>query len=341
MNKKYAGILLGLIILSSSFSNALNITDAIEINNTIDIHIENTLNSFKDISSDDWYLSKVAKLVALGGINGYDDRTFKPNNAISQGEFIKIVVAVFNGEEASVSSGQHWAMSYVRRAEELGYIDAGEYKAANLDKPITRYQMAKIAVSVATDRGETFQSNMQDYVYQIKDYLAVPADYSSEVLKAFTQGIITGYTDGAFKGSQGLTRAEASTVIVRIFDEAERVLPETPVATSEIKKIEEVISNPEAIHDDFEIEYAQIFSVNPYETDLYTNHGTTFFKVVGLSNLYIIKDNSIIRVMESYPNPDGFRYHVIPDDIILSEIEQFGAVAFDNDTMIVLPNPFR
>ncbi len=341
MNKKYAVILLGLVLLSTSFSNALNASEAIGINDKIQMHIENTINSFKDVSSNEWYISKVAKLVALGGINGYEDGTFRPNNTITQGEFIKIVVAVFNGEEAPVATGQHWAMNYIKKAQELNYIDAEEYKAADLDKPITRYQMSKIVVRVASSRGESFKSDIQDYVYQIKDYQAVPAEYSSEVLKAFTQGIITGYTDGEFKGRQGLTRAEASTVIVRIFDKTERILPAQPITTSEIKKIEEAISNPSAIHDVFEIKHAQIFSYNPYESDLYINHGTTFFKVKGLNNLYIIQDNNIIRVMESYPNPDGFRYHVIPDGITLNEIDYFGNVEYRNDTMIIIPNPFK
>lgn len=341
MNKRYAVILLGLVLLSTCFSNALNVSDAIEINNTIQMHIESTINSFKDISSNEWYISKVAKLVALGGINGYEDGTFRPNNTITQGEFIKIVVAVFNGEEAPVATGQHWAMNYIKKAQELNYIDAEEYKAADLDKPITRYQMSKIVVRVASSRGESFKSDIQDYVYQIKDYQAVPAEYSSEVLKAFTQGIITGYTDGEFKGRQGLTRAEASTVIVRIFDKTERILPAQPITTSEIKKIEEAISNPLDIGKSFRITNAQIFSVNPYEMMIYEGIIGNSIKVKGLNNLYIIKDNKIIKMMESYPNPDGFRYHVIPDDISLNEIDDFGNVEFRNDTMIIIPNPFK
>ncbi len=331
-----------LLVLSIGSSIALTSEQTFkQVADNVDTHITSTLNRFKDIASEEWYVSKVAKLVALGGIDGYTDGTFKPNNSITQGEFIKIVVAVFNGEEVSVSSGQHWAMNYVEKAEELSYIGEGEYKASDLDKPITRYQMSKIVVGVATSRGETFLPNRADYTYQIKDYPYVPEEYRCPVLKAYTQGIITGYPDGEFKGRQGLTRAEASTVIVRIFDEAERILPAAPVATSETKKIEEAISNPSAIGKSFKIISAQVFSVNPYEMMIYEGITGNSIKVKGLNNLYIIKDNKIIKLMESYPNPDAYIYHVIPDDVKLNEIDEFGAVAFGNNTMVIFPNPFK
>jgi len=343
MKKRMLVLLTAMLLVSSVFGSIAVIPQRNfqEVIDNVKIHITSTLNRFKDISSSEWYLSKVAKLVGLGGINGYTDGTFKPNNLITQGEFIKIVVAVFEGEQQPASKNEHWAMNYVRQAEKLEYIDAGEYKASELDKAISRYQMSKIVAKVATARGEDFLPNRADYIYQINDYGYVPETYRCPVLKAFTQGLISGYPDGQFKGSQGLTRAEASTVIVRLFDESERVKPKEPVATSEIKKIEEVISNPSAIHDVFKVTTAIIYSSNPYETDTYTAHGTTFFKVKGLNNLYIVKDNKIIKIMNSYPNSDGFRYHTVPVDIELSEIEYFGAVEYYNDTMFIFPNPYK
>ena len=341
--KKRALILLTIVILVSSISSSIAVTPQQvfkEVIVNVNTHIASTLNKFKDISSNEWYVSKVAKLVGLSGINGYTDGTFKPNNTITQGEFIKIVVAVFDGEQ-SAPTKEHWAMNYVRQAEKLEYIDAGDYKASELDKPITRYQMSRIVVRVATTRGETFLPNRADYIYQIKDYSYVPETYRCPVLKAFTQGLISGYPDGQFKGSQSLTRAEASTVIVRIFDEAERVLPKEPVAVSEIKKVEEVINNPSDISKNFKVVNAQVYTVNPYETELFTGPTTTFVKVKGLNNLYIMQDNKIIKLMNSYPNPDGFIYHAIPIGVKITDIDKFAAVEYASDTIIIIPNSFK
>jgi hypothetical protein len=312
-----------------------------QVIDNVDTHVSSTLNKFKDIGSSEWYVSKVAKLVALGGINGYIDGTFKPNSTITQGEFIKIVVAVFDGEQPAPAAREHWAVNYLRRAEELEYVRKGDHASDGLDKPISRNQMSRIAARVAASRGETFLPNRADYIYQIIDYGSVPEDYRCPVLKAFTQGLISGYPDGKFKGDQSLTRAEASTVIVRLFDEAERKLPKDPVAVSETKKIDEAVSNPSAISKNFKVVNAQVYTVNPYETELFIGPTTTFVKVKGLNFLYIIQGDKVIQLMSSYPNPDGFRYHALPDNIKITEIDHFGAVEYTSDTMVIIPNPYK
>ena len=45
---------------------------------------------FKDVKPNDWFTSPISKLVKMGGIGGYPDGTFKPNNTITGAEFIKI-----------------------------------------------------------------------------------------------------------------------------------------------------------------------------------------------------------------------------------------------------------
>lgn len=340
MKNKILLLLTALLLMASTESStALSISNYNEILGNISIHVDTTLNSFKDIRKDGWYVNTVAKLVALEGINGYTDGTFRPNNTMSQAEFIKTVVAVFDGPQAIPTKG-HWAVNYIMRAEMLEFIDKGEYKEANLDKPITRNQMAKIAARVATSRGETFLLNREDYIYQIKDYNSIPEDYRCPVLKAYTQGIIAGYPDGGFKGSQNLTRAEASTVIVRIFDEAERILPKEPVA-SETKNVGEVITNPEFFNEHYNIKYAQVLSANPYEMEIYKGQITTFIRVKEIHSLIIVQNNKLIRLMEAYSNSDGYTYHVLPDEIKLNEIDHFAIASYRNDTMTLIPSPFK
>ncbi|SCY17724.1 S-layer homology domain-containing protein [Alkaliphilus peptidifermentans] len=191
-------------------------------------NINNTVNKFSDVSKNDWFTPTVAKLVEMGGIQGYDDGTFKPNRTMTQAEFIKTVVATLH-DELPLGQGEHWAMNYIRDAEKLGYIDGGEYRDRDLNSAINRYQMAKIIVRAVEARGESFKDNASDYSTLIKDYSKIPNQYQCPVLKAYSHGLLMGYPeDGEFKGTRSLTRAEAATVVIRIFDKSARVTPEEP-----------------------------------------------------------------------------------------------------------------
>ena len=60
--------------------------------------------SFSDVSSSAWYYSYVQKCSMLDIINGYDDGTFRPDQALKRGEFIKMLACSLEG---SYSTGAH------------------------------------------------------------------------------------------------------------------------------------------------------------------------------------------------------------------------------------------
>lgn len=188
--------------------------------------IANTLdaisNIFKDIKQTDWFADTVGKLIDIGGINGYPDGTFKPNNTITRAEFTKILVSALGHKDLAKTS-THWASGFVDKAVSMKLTSKDELK--DLDKPIPRKEMAKMVANALDYRGETHIANRNDYKGQIKDFNSISSTYQDFVLKAYTKGIITGYPDGTFGGDKGLTRAEASTVILRIIDASERKIP--------------------------------------------------------------------------------------------------------------------
>ena len=181
--------------------------------------------SLNDIKESDWYATTVKKLVDMGGINGYPDGTFKPNNQITRAEFTKILVSALGYENLSATNS-HWASGYVDKAVSIGLATSGEL--SDLNRAITRKEMAKMVANALDHRGESHVDNRANYKGLLTDYNNISKSYQDYVLKAFTKGIITGYTDGSFKADRGLTRAEASTVIIRVLDENERKVPELP-----------------------------------------------------------------------------------------------------------------
>lgn len=224
--RRYLSLILVAIILLSS---ANVFAEEIDININLDKvfgNLENliskVLEKFKDVNSKDWFVDTVGKLVELGGINGYTDGTFKPNNTITKAEFTKILISVLGHKDIPIGE-EHWASEYIAKAEEINLIDQGEFK--KLDEEINRNEMAKIVSRALDYLGEKHIEDRTEYKHQILDFNSIDK-YQDYILKAYTKGIIAGYPDGTFKGDKSLTRAEASAVIIRVLDERERIIPE-------------------------------------------------------------------------------------------------------------------
>ncbi|SCG83660.1 Endoglucanase [Proteiniborus sp. DW1] len=302
MKKTISMILILVIVLSSfsafsaSFAKAPTFSETIEstlnriLNNSKDNIkaltemladlIKHTVSRFSDIKSTDWYINTVSKLVGLGGIDGYPDGTFKPNGSITRAEFTKILVSSL-GFNNPTKTGNHWASGYITKAEEIKLIEKGELK--NIDSAISRNEMAKMCANALDYLKESHVDNREDYKYQIKDFDKIPKEYQDYVLKAYTKGIISGYTDGTFKGNQGLTRAEASTVVIRVLDADERKTPEKPNNT----KITELT--------DEDIKRLQSYPLNPM---VYSNYAEALKLYTDFDKFYETKRESAENIYE-------------------------------------------
>lgn len=208
MNKKILVLLMLIVVISANI-----------------VFGDNMRNQFKDIKESDWFVNTVSKLIGIGGINGYPDGTFRPNNKITKAEFTTLLVSTLGHEDLS-KTGTHWASGYIDKAEDIGLIDNNELR--NIDSTISRNEMAKMCANALDYIGEKHDTNRNIYKSQIKDFNKIPNKYQDYVLKAYAKGIISGYPDGTFRGNNGLTRAEASSVVIRVIDKSERVLPEKP-----------------------------------------------------------------------------------------------------------------
>lgn len=88
----------------------------------------------------------------MDAVSGYPDGTFKPDSTITRGEFLKIAISTV--ENGSFYAGdhydKHWTSGMYDYAVEKGIVFANEIvpTADALNKPITRYDMARIYVSV-------------------------------------------------------------------------------------------------------------------------------------------------------------------------------------------------
>lgn len=190
--------------------------------------------TYSDVPENAWYTGYVNKISELKGFAGYEDNTFRPDNQITQEEFVKTVVALTVGEQPE-ATGENtepkrswkncwdsWAQPYLNKAMEMGLITEEDTDFRYNGLPCTRGNMAKIATRAFEYLKEEDIADTSTYATKLKDYSDIPDKFKSYVLQAYGKGIISGYEDGTFRSDGILTRAEASSVLVRLIDKDER-----------------------------------------------------------------------------------------------------------------------
>lgn len=188
---------------------------------------------YSDVNQSAWYASYVNKISELNAFSGYEDGTFRPDNQITQEEFIKTVVCLICGElnESNAptvkntwnSKWSSWAVPYLDKAFELGLITEQDTMFKLVGIPCNRGEMAKVITRAVEYLKEDSVADTSTYITKLKDYNRMKEEYKPYVLQAYAKGILSGYDDGIFRDDGLLTRAEASSVLVRLIDKNERV----------------------------------------------------------------------------------------------------------------------
>ena len=107
-------------------------------------------DSYRDVSSGDWYAEAVRVMSALGIITGYEDGTFRPQVSITRGEFAALAMRFARRVDGApvtftdVSSGD-WYYRYVTGAAAYGWITGYEDGSFRPMNSITRAEVATIA----------------------------------------------------------------------------------------------------------------------------------------------------------------------------------------------------
>ncbi|RIX59394.1 S-layer homology domain-containing protein [Paenibacillus nanensis] len=145
-------------------------------------------------------------------MNGYGDRTFRPDRTITRAEMAAILSRVTAKEAVSadksysdVNAGS-WAKDAISSATSTGLMQGYPDGSFKPDRNITRAEMAKLA-ALLLDASPASGAGFAD----------VSGGWAEDAILAVQgAGIMRGYEDGTFRPEQPLTRAEAVTVINRV-----------------------------------------------------------------------------------------------------------------------------
>ena len=103
-----------------------------------------------DLHAGDWYADAVGYAVQKGIVSGYPDGTFKPNQAISRGEFAAIVARFTNitGDQPPAFSDldpNHWSYQAICQVAAKGWLSGYPDGSFKPNQPITRAEVATIS----------------------------------------------------------------------------------------------------------------------------------------------------------------------------------------------------
>lgn len=192
-----------------------------------------TTKSFSDVPADAWYKDQLDALVSVGGVSGYPDGSFHPEDTLTRGEFITMLFNVANTatmQYVEYVDGQyvagsyenetsiHWAQPYWNVLNDMGIIAGSGIKcsAQDLNATITRNEMAVLVTNMMYKDYYEEKVSVTNVTSVIKDYSSIPSSYQYYVEQAFGKGVLSGYEDKTFRGSNGLRRCEAVSVVYRL-----------------------------------------------------------------------------------------------------------------------------
>ena len=144
-------------------------------------------------------------------LGGYEDRSVRPERQVTRAEAAAIVYRLLEDPEAGIGSCSYadvkdsdWFAINVRALCRLGLFDDGI--AFRPNEPITRAEMVDLLTRLAPETAVTVS------------FSDVPADYwaAEQIGIAASLGWVGGYEDGTFRPENGLTRAEACSIINRV-----------------------------------------------------------------------------------------------------------------------------
>ncbi len=106
------------------------------------------VNSFPDVTPEDWYNNAVSTMASGGILKGYEDGTFRPKASITRAEFATIAIRFFRDGEAAEDRFSdiegHWGEAYINMAAEKGLIKGYPDSSFRPDEPITRAEAMTI-----------------------------------------------------------------------------------------------------------------------------------------------------------------------------------------------------
>lgn len=173
---------------------------------------------FSDLESASWAEEYINLLSSKGIINGVGDGKFAPLKEVTREEFLKMLIGAFGIKTENTKTHfsdvdeKMWYAPYISWAVENGIIQGMDENTFGTGKPLSREQMAAIAVRMMEKEG--IELSAKELGFTDRDNISSYAKDAVE--KIYSAQIIDGMPDGSFMPRANLNRAQAAKVITLI-----------------------------------------------------------------------------------------------------------------------------
>jgi hypothetical protein len=163
-----------------------------------------------------WAGDRMFDWLNKGMISGYDNSSFRPDDAITKAEFIAIVNMVFGYHDTEFKtfddvSESDWFYYDVAKAVRAGYVNPNE-SSFKPESKISREEVTVMLAKVLRIDAKSYSSAARKF----KDYSKIASENRQFINAMVEMGYIGGYSDHTFRPKDPITRAET----VAIFNKA-------------------------------------------------------------------------------------------------------------------------
>lgn len=173
---------------------------------------------FDDMEQAAWAKGALLYLKAKGILSGYHNQV-RPNDAVTRGEFAKMLVVAFDlqgGQDGAFSDAQgSWWKPYAESAAANGIVNGLPDGTFGGDDVMNREMLAVMADRVITAKEIALYDQNEgnacfDDIDMISDYAAEAVD------RLYRKGVVSGVGKNLFAPSFSVTRAEAAQMIYNV-----------------------------------------------------------------------------------------------------------------------------
>ena len=189
--------------------------------------------TFSDLPASHWAYDEMSQAVELGVITGYDDGSIHPDDTLTWGQYLVMLVRAFYPETYAslIANGVNWDQAGYWAALGEGLLLEGDFLPVTpetLAAPILRADAAVLLARVLPEDAHGYRGwYYWDWGEPLpadeafSDYAALGAPYQVALTRLYDAGIVYGRDDGTFGGGETIKRSDGSVLLIRVIDAEE------------------------------------------------------------------------------------------------------------------------
>ncbi|MCC5636839.1 DUF1565 domain-containing protein [Nostoc sp. CHAB 5844] len=174
-----------------------------------------------------WAAAFIRELVKQGIVNGFPDRTFKPDATMTRAQYAALIVKAFNPPSKRAATqfkdvpANFWASKVIQQAYQGQFLSGFPDNTFHPNQNILRVQ---VLVSLVNGLGLGASDNVANTIKIFDDQAKIPDYAKDEVAKAIDKGIIVNHPNlKQLNPTRDATRAEVAVMVYQALVDAGRV----------------------------------------------------------------------------------------------------------------------